>query len=236
MVHILQWNKILYQTLPISFKHIQYNSRIKSKDDLLDLPKTNDILCWTTTESSDPAVNVRRTSRGYAPLFGIHERWAPGDRVELTSPKSAKHIGAVFINKPQIWVLNGYILSWNTRVHWRQALAVTALAPRLVYTPLSRRNKATSASDRRPSAPRVLSSAGKLIRYLHGSYFLPYRSTDVFLFSFLSFCHSARLFTERSLLHITRRHAPYCWLAKSLFGIRPWKIAYPAFNVFICES
>ncbi len=33
-------------------------------------------------------------------------------------------------------------------------------------TQLSRRNKATSASDRRPSAPGVLSSAGKLIRYL----------------------------------------------------------------------
>ncbi len=27
--------------------------------------------------------------------------------------------------------------------------------------------------DRRPSTPSVLSSAGKLIRYLHGSYFLP---------------------------------------------------------------
>ncbi len=51
-------------------------------------------------------------------------------------------------------------------------------------TNLSRRNKATSASDRRPSAPWVLSSAGKLIRYLHGSYFLPYRSADVFLFCF----------------------------------------------------
>ncbi len=47
-----------------------------------------------------------------------------GDRVELTSSKSAKHIGAVFINKLQIWVLNGYILSWNTCVQWRQALAV----------------------------------------------------------------------------------------------------------------
>ncbi len=29
------------------------------------------------TETSEHAVNVRRTSRGYAPLFGIHEQWAP---------------------------------------------------------------------------------------------------------------------------------------------------------------
>ncbi len=50
------------------------------------------LLEMKTTETSEPAVNVRRTSRGYAPLFGIHEHWAPGDRVELTSPKSAKHI------------------------------------------------------------------------------------------------------------------------------------------------
>ncbi len=75
---------------------------MKTKDYLLDLPKTNCILCLITTETSEPAVNVRRTSRGYAPLFGIHEHLAPGDHVELTSPKSVKHIGAVFINKPHI--------------------------------------------------------------------------------------------------------------------------------------
>ncbi len=51
---------------------------------------------------------------------------------------------------------------------------------------LSRRNKALSTSDRRPSAPWVLSSAGKLMRYLHGFYFLPYHPADVFLFCFLS--------------------------------------------------
>ncbi len=33
----------------------------------------------------------------------------------------------------------------------------------------------------------------------------------------LSFCHSARLFTERSLLHIMSRHAPYCWLATTFY-------------------
>ncbi len=33
------------------------------------------------------------------------------------------------------------------------------------------------------------SSTGKLIRYLHGSYFLPYRFVDVFLFYFLSAIH-----------------------------------------------
>ncbi len=54
----------------------------------LDLPKAN----YTTTDTSEPATNFRRTSRGYAPLVGIHEHWAPGDRVPLMSPKSAKHI------------------------------------------------------------------------------------------------------------------------------------------------
>ncbi len=110
-------------------------------------------------------------------------------------------------------------------VQCRQTLAVAARCVRCRHgvTNLSRRNKATSASDHRPSAPWVLSSAGKLIRYLHGSYFLPYRASrllDIFLFCFLSadsFCHLARLFTERSLLHIICRHAPYCWLATSLF-------------------
>ncbi len=64
------------------------------------------------------------------------------------------------------------------------AVAVRRVRCRHGVTNLSRRNKATSASDRRPSAPWVLSSAGKLIRYLHGSYFLPYHSADVFHFVF----------------------------------------------------
>ncbi len=41
-----------------------------------------------------------------------------------------------------------------------------------------------------------------------------------FVFSYLpslSFCLSAQLFAECSLLHIMSRHAPYCWLATSLF-------------------
>ncbi len=42
-------------------------------------------------------------------------------------------------------------------------------------------------------------------------------SSFVFYSPSLSFCLSARLFTERSLLHIMSRHAPYCWLATSLF-------------------
>ncbi len=113
------------------------------------------------------------------------------------------------------------------RVQCRQALAVAVRCVRCRHgvTNLSRRTKATSASDRRPSAPWVLSSTGNLIRYLHESHFLPYRSADVFLFCFyppsLSFCRSARLFTERSLLHIMSRHAPYCWLATVCFGTRP---------------
>ncbi len=120
------------------------------------------------------------------------------------------------------------------RVQCRQTLAVAARRVRCRYgvTHLSRRTKATSVSDRRHSAPWVLSSAGKLIRYLHGSYFLPYRSADVFLFCFLSFCCSARLFTERSLLHIMSRHAPYCWLATSLF----WYSAPTQFSKAFLEN
>ncbi len=71
-------------------------------------------------------------SEGLAEVMLLSSGYMSGDRVELTSPKTAKHIGAVFINKPQIWVLNGYILSWNTCVQCRQALAVTVLAARLV--------------------------------------------------------------------------------------------------------
>ncbi len=106
----------------------------------------------------------------------------------------------------------------------RQTLAVVARRVRCRHgvTHLSSRTKATSVSDRRPSAPWVLSSAGKLIRHLHGSYFfaLSFRRRFPLLFFYLpslSFCYSARLFTECSLLHITSRHAPYCWLATSLF-------------------
>ncbi len=62
----------------------------------------------------------------------------------------------------------------------------------------------------------------------------------------LSFCHhSARLMsvmcTERSLLPIMSRHAPYCWLATSFFWYsarlsflkRFWKNTYPTFKIFI---
>ncbi len=108
---------------------------------------------------------------------------------------------------------------------YRQALAVAAwhVWCRHDVTHLSRRNKATSASDRRPSAPWILSIAGKLIRsdiYTcpTSSLIVPQAfSSFVFYLPSLSFCHSARLFTERSLLHIMSRHAPYCWLATSLF-------------------
>ncbi len=71
-------------------------------------------------------------------------------------------------------------------------------------THLSGRNKATSASDRRPSALWVLSSAGKLIRsdiYTGPrSRIVPQTfSSFVFYPLSLSFCHSAWLFTKRSL-------------------------------------
>ncbi len=91
-------------------------------------------------------------------------------------------------------------------------------------------------SDHSPFAPWVLSSTVKLIRYLHSSYFFPCRSSDIFLFCFsppsLSFCRSARVFTERSLLHIMSRHAPYCWLATSfVLGLS----SYPTFNRYLAD-
>ncbi len=114
-------------------------------------------------------------------------------------------------------------------------------------THLSRRNKATLVSDRRPSAPWVLSSAWKLIRNLQGSYFLPDCSADVF-FSLVFIRHlylsvarvgcSLNALSSKSWVDLD---APYCWLATSLFWYscllsflkRFWKIAYPAFNIGI---
>ncbi len=55
-------------------------------------------------------------------------------------------------------------------------------------------------------------------------------SSFVFYPPSLSFCHSARLFPELSLLHIMRRHGPYCYWLHIYFGTLPRKIAYPAFN------
>ncbi len=168
-------------------------------------------------------------SEGLAEVMLLSSGYMSTERPVIAWSSRLRNRRSTFSNrlcfyKPQIWVLNDYILPWNTRVQCRQTLAVVVRRVRFRHdvTRLSERNKATSASDRRPSAPWVLSSAGKLIRYLHGSYFLPYRSADVFLFSFfyppsLSFCLSARLFTQRSLLLIMSRHAPYCWLATSLF-------------------
>ncbi len=68
-------------------------------------------------------------------------------------------------------------------------------------------------------------------------------SSFVFYTPSLSFCgRSAQLMsvmcTERSLLCIMSRHAPYCWLATSLFWYSAWlsflkcfwKNTYPTFN------
>ncbi len=67
-------------------------------------------------------------------------------------------------------------------------------------------------------------------------------SSFVFYPPSLSFTRLARLMsvlcTEGSLLHIMSRHAPYCWLATSLFWYSAqlsflkhfWKITYPTFN------
>ncbi len=76
---------------------------------LLNIPQTNCVSCWITTETSEPAANDGRTSRAEGCSRRIHEHWAPGDHLAL----HIYQIDAIFINKPQIWVLN-YILAWKT--------------------------------------------------------------------------------------------------------------------------
>ncbi len=133
----------------------------------------------------------------------------------------------------QIW--NDF--QWSLyHVQCRQTLAVAARRVwfRHGVSNLSRRTKATSASDHRPSAPSVLSSAGKLIWYLHRSYFLPYRSADVFLFCFLS-AISIFLSLGSAVLWIDTPLTAD-WL-QVCFGSRPWlnflkRITYPTIKFF----
>ncbi len=45
----------------------------------------------------------------------LQEHWAPSDRLELWNQHSKfENRRSIFINKPQIWVLNNYILTWKT--------------------------------------------------------------------------------------------------------------------------
>ncbi len=117
-------------------------------------------------------------------------------------------------------------------------------------THLSGRNKATSASDRRPSALWVLSSAGKLIRSdIYNGSKKPHRSADVFLFCFyirylyLSVtqlgCSLNVLSGEKSLSSISWLDTPLTanWLQVFVFGPVSflkcfWKIAYPTFKTW----
>ncbi len=83
---------------------------------------------------------------------------------KTNTPLPQKGLAPILIAPPHTYI----------RIH-SQAMISSLKQSKTNVTHLLRRNKATSASDRRP--PWVLSSAGKLIRYLHGSYFLPYRIT-----------------------------------------------------------
>ncbi len=75
--------------------------------------KTNCISCLFTTETSEPAASVGRTSRAKAALCG----YMSTERLMITWSSvigiANFQIGAIFINKPQIWILN-YILAWKT--------------------------------------------------------------------------------------------------------------------------
>ncbi len=95
---------------------------------------------------------------------GVSDFWKPMLTFEITktnTPLPQKGLAPILIAPPHTYVRQWLVL-WNK-------------AKPMLLT-FSRRNKATSVSDRRPSAPWVLYSAGKLIQYLHGS-FLPYRNT-----------------------------------------------------------
>ncbi len=108
------------------------------------------------------------------------------------------------------------------RFQCRQTLAVAARRVRCRHgvTHLSRKTKASFASDRR--AFRSLSS---LQRWKTDPIFtrvlllalLFRKSFPLLLFICHLYLSVARLFTERSLLHMMSRHAPYSWLATSLF-------------------
>ncbi len=45
--------------------------------------------------------------------WALSTRWSPWSHVSEIC-EAHFQIGAVFINKPQIWDLNNYILTWNT--------------------------------------------------------------------------------------------------------------------------
>ncbi len=90
-------------------------------------------------------------------------------------------------------------------------------------------NQKETTQPRRPiralPAPWVLSTAGDLLRYLHGSYTLPDRnpSSYVLFLRYFPLCLVNLLISvlytqiELSLLAIITRHAPYCWLAACVF-------------------
>jgi len=43
----------------------------------------------TRLETSEPAANVRSTSRGKAVPVGVDERWVPRERLDVTTPKTS---------------------------------------------------------------------------------------------------------------------------------------------------
>ncbi len=116
------------------------------------------------------------------------------------------------------------ILEANVDI-WKDLAAILIVPPHTYIRQLVLWNKAKpmiftyqeeTKQPRRPIAGLpafwVLSSAGKLIRYLYWSYFLPYHNTG---------CEQKKYF-QWSLCHVQYRqtatgHAPYCWLATNLF-------------------
>ncbi len=81
---------------------------------LLNIPKTNCISCLLTTETSEPSANVVRTSRAEAVRGGYMSTEHPVIAWSSEIGIANFQIGVIFINKPQIWVLNNYILTWKT--------------------------------------------------------------------------------------------------------------------------
>ncbi len=159
----------------------------------------------------------RWMSEGLA--WALSARWSRGAHVSEIG-KAHFQLGAVFINKQQIWVLNDYILAWNSnkRVQCRNQSNLCVRSQALLLLVFSPALESWSDIYTGPTSCLIL----------------PQMFFSFVFYPPLSFCCLARLY----LLHIMSRHAPYCWLATSLFWYsarlsflqRFWKITYPAFN------
>ncbi len=137
---------------------------------------------------------LHRTRAVWQNTIEVNNQWCCLHRMLCIKSPTENYCHVLFMtywHKFQI-IFNGHFIASSVGrqgAHQGQHFRRAEYCVRCRHGVLSRRNKATSAFDRRPSAPWVLSSAGKLIRYLHRCYFLPYQtfSSSSFFSPFLSF-------------------------------------------------